>query len=530
MLSAFFTAALRSPDRRKTLWRALVSHVLFLAGSAWLLAGSQSGWGGVLLGQLLLTAGIVEGALLVGWRLTQLPKSQALEFLLVSPLQPSRVLLGEALVGLAFLGLVTLTGLPLLALLTGTGLLRPADVVVLLVMPFTWGAVTGLGLAVWAYESALFRRVGERFALGLVVLYLFLGVLAGDTLLPWLLELPDDLGRPLYTALLVLRDYNPFGVMRYWSLNPAELAWGRVAGFEVFALSLVPLLLWRAARRLKPHFHERHYKPALLRDRGDRGQIGDQPLTWWAVRRVWEYSGRINFWLAGGFGVLYALYTLAGPHWPARMSSTVFVICDRLAGTAGLATGLVVLAAVPAAFQYGLWDPNSSERCRRLELLLLTRLDARDYWHAAVTAAWGRGRGYFGVAVLLWVTAAIAGQASVAQVISAAASGVLLWGLYFALGFRAFSRGRQANGLGVLLTLGLPLAAIALFRLGLPFPATLIPAGGVYGAAQWSSAVWFVGPVLVGLLTLLVAWEARRSCDAQLRHWYDLNHGSKLMS
>jgi len=190
----------------------------------------------------------------------------------------------------------------------------------------------------------------------------------------------------------------------------------------------------------------------------------------------------------------------------------------------------VVLAAVPAAFQYGLWDPNSRERCRRLELLLLTRLDARDYWHAAVTAAWGRGRGYFGVAVLLWGTAAVAGQASVAQVLSAAASGVLLWGLYFALGFRAFSRGRQANGLGVLLTLGLPLAAVALFRLDLPLAATLIPPGGVYGAAQWSSPAWFVGPVLVALLTLLVAWEAQRSCDAQLRHWYDLHHGNKLIT
>ena len=40
--------------------------------------------GPMVLGNGLLVAGIVEGALLVGWRLTQLPKSQALEFLLVS--------------------------------------------------------------------------------------------------------------------------------------------------------------------------------------------------------------------------------------------------------------------------------------------------------------------------------------------------------------------------------------------------------------------------------------------------------------
>src|SRR5262249_7637206 len=180
---------------------------------------------------------------------TQLPKSQALEFLLVSPLQPSRILLCEALVGLAFLALVTLTGLPLLVLLAVTQLLQPVDVWVLLSMPLTWGAIAGLGLTVWAYDAGLFRRVGEGFVLGLVLAYLFLGVLAGDALLPWLLELPDDLGRRFHTALLVLRDYNPFGVMRYWSLNPAESAWGRVAGFEVFSLALVPLLLWRGPRR-----------------------------------------------------------------------------------------------------------------------------------------------------------------------------------------------------------------------------------------------------------------------------------------
>jgi hypothetical protein len=35
------------------------------------------------LGHILLVAGVVEGATLIGWRLTQLPRSQALDFLLV---------------------------------------------------------------------------------------------------------------------------------------------------------------------------------------------------------------------------------------------------------------------------------------------------------------------------------------------------------------------------------------------------------------------------------------------------------------
>src|SRR5262249_17351404 len=115
-------------------------------------------------------------------------------------------------------------------------------------------------------------------------------------------------------------------------------------------------------------------------------------------------------------------------------------------GLPSLAAALVILAAVPAAFQYGLWDANAHERCRRLELLLLTRLGGRGYWGAAAAAAWKRGRGYFVVAVILWLAACWAGQLTCLQAVAAAATGVLLWGLYFTLGFRAFARGFQANG------------------------------------------------------------------------------------
>ncbi len=52
---------------------------------------------------LVLVAGIINGTLGMGWRLTQLPKSQALEFLLVSSVRPPSVLIAEALVGLILL-------------------------------------------------------------------------------------------------------------------------------------------------------------------------------------------------------------------------------------------------------------------------------------------------------------------------------------------------------------------------------------------------------------------------------------------
>ena len=117
---------------------------------------------------------------------------------------------------------------------------------------------------------------------------------------------------------------------------------------------------------------------------GASGCPEERPLTWWAVRRVTKYSGRVNLWLAGGFGILYALYTIAGPNWPSWLGRRIFMIFDDAGGVAMWAAALVVLAAVPAAFQYGLWDSNTLDRCRRLELLLLSRLDGRDYWQAAL--------------------------------------------------------------------------------------------------------------------------------------------------
>jgi hypothetical protein len=531
MLYPFFALAAQSPSRQGAFRRAAAAHLAVLAGAVWALARPAPGEPPTLLGHLLLVAGIVEGAVLVGWRLTQLPKSRALEFLLVSPLRPRRLLAGEALVGLAQLGLVTLAGLPVLALLVAAGRLDPLDPLPLLVMPFTWGALTGLGLTVWAYEPQGVRRWGERVVMGMVVLYLVVGVLAGEKLRRWLNALPPAWGARVFHGFSGLHTHNPFGVLRFWLEGRVEDAWERACGLQAAALALVALLLARAACRLQAHFHELHYQPARDLSGLARPGVGDRPLTWWAVKRVTRYSGRINLWLAGGFGVLYALYTVAGPHWPAWMGRRVFQICDGAGGPAGLAAALVVLAAVPAAFQYGLWDSSTQDRCRRLELLLLTRLEARDYWNAAAGAAWRRGRGYFAVALILWGGAVAAGQAPARQVAAAVAAGVLLWSLYFALGFRAFARGLQANGLGMLLTVGLPLGAYGLARLGRPLLGALLPPGMVYHAAAGpASLAWLPGPVLVAAVTLAVGRWSLRYCDRELRRWYDRHAGHKVMS
>ncbi len=531
MFASFFALAALSPTRQRTFRRAVVVHLLLLMAAAWPLVRQGPHGSPALLGDLLLIAGVVEGAALVGWRLAQMPKSQALEFLLVSPLRPHWLLLHEACVGLAQLALVTLAGLPVLALLVAVGLLDPLDPIPFVVMPLTWGAVVGLGLTVWAYESQGVRRWGERGVMALVVLYLAVGVLAGENLKHWLDALPFGLGKTALQAFTAFHLYNPFGMMQCWTDWGVAVVWEKAAWLEAGALAVIALLLVRGARRLEGHFQELHYRPIALRPGAARPPVGDRPLSWWAVRRVTRYSGRINLWLAGGFGLLYALYTAAGPHWPAWMGQRVFQIFDQMGGVAGLAAGLVVLAAVPAAYQYGLWDSNAHDRCRRLELLLLSGLDARDYWNAAAAAAWKRGRGYFAVALLLWTSAVVAGRMTAGQAGAAAATGVLLWGLYFTLGFRAFARGTQANGLGVLLTVGLPLTAYALFRLDWPALAALTPPGAVYVAAVGPAASnALFGPVIVAVLTLAVARRAQDRCDRDLRAWYDRSHGAKVMA
>src|SRR5262245_20340016 len=158
----FFKQAMISPGRQSAFRRAVVFHLVWLSLGAWAALNMPPKYLSYVLGDALMVAGIIEGAALIGWRLAQLPKSQALEFLLVSPIQPRRVFAYEAGVGLARLALVTLTGLPIFLLLAWVGRIEMGDVPPLLLMPLTWGAITGLGLTVWAYERRDIRRWGER--------------------------------------------------------------------------------------------------------------------------------------------------------------------------------------------------------------------------------------------------------------------------------------------------------------------------------------------------------------------------------
>jgi hypothetical protein len=529
MLQAFLIQAAVSPSRQRTFRWAVISHLALLVACVWW-ACYRPALAGAMVGYVLLTAGIVEGAILIGWRLSQLPKSQALEFLLVSPLRPAGVFLGEATVGLARLAMISFSSLVVLVFFVLAGYLDWIDVGPLIFMPWTWGAITGLGLTAWAYEPVIVRRWGERFMMLMIGIYLVVGVLAGEHLKEWIAWLPPVLARLVLDSVLGFHHYNPFAVLHFWFTDDLAATWDTMLWVESLALGAVLLLLGRCAWRLRGHFHDHHYRPFSEARGGNRGTPGDHPLSWWAVRRVTEYAGRANLWAAGGFGILYAVYTLAGPAWPSWLGSSVFKIFDDSGGVPVWATALVVLSAVPAAFQYGLWDSNTHDRCLRLELLLLTGLTARDYWNAAAAAAWIRGRGYFFVACVLFLSAVIARIVTPLQGVAAVAGGGLLWALYFAVGFRAFTRGMEANRMGLALTIGLPIAVFVLTKIGWSFFAACLPPGAVYYAAQSGESVaWLFGMVLSGALALVIGRRAIHSCDHQLRLWYEQHHGRAIL-
>ncbi len=529
MLKPFFAAAMLAPGRQLAFRRVAVAHVLTVAGLSYAAAADARN-SLTTVAYLLLVLGLVEGAALVGWRLTQLPKSQALEFLLTSPLRPRRVFLAEALVGVGRFALVWLAGLPVLGGLLFAGAVGPADLVPLFVMPFVWGVAAGLGLTAWVYEPRAVRRVGELICLGGVVVYLVVGVVAGENLRLWLEELPESVGRVLFDGVIFLHTMNPFGVVRYWFAPDRVdwLAWERFELLHLFAAGLIGFAGVRAAFRLKGHFHDRHYRPLDSGRESQLEKIGDRPLSWWAVRRVMEYSGRVNLWLAGGFSLLYAAFIVAGDDWPAWMGRLVFLLFEGWGGAPAIATALVVMAAVPAVFQFGLWDPTVQDRCRRLELLLLTELTGGDYWHASLAAAWRRGRGYLFAAGVLWLALGLSGRNSWAEVAAAAAGGAALWAFSFAVGFRAFAAGAQSNGLASLVTLGLPALVFGLVKLKLDVLANLVPTGLCYTPLRYGLTwAWAAGLALTGSAAAVMTRRGLDRCEADLRRWYDRNQGRK---
>ena len=164
----------------------------------------------------------------------------------------------------------------------------------------------------WAFEPVGVRRWGERIVMVLIVIYLTVGVLAAEKLAVWLRDLPPELGETLLDGVRLFHAYSPFTVLRDVLRDPPHKIVERFLILQGLGLVLLGFLTWRAASRLQGHFRDRHYMPVQDVSRQHRPAVGERPLAWWAVKRVSEYSGRVNLWLAGGFALLYAAYTVAG--------------------------------------------------------------------------------------------------------------------------------------------------------------------------------------------------------------------------
>lgn len=528
MLYPFFELAARSPSRQKNFRQLLAMHLAVVAG-ALLLCGLSGGNLPLFLGQALLVSGIVEGALLIGWRLTQLPKSKFLEPLLLSPVPAPVVLLGEQLVGLTYLAFLALSSAPVLVGLAAAGLLDPVNAIVVGLHGLLWGAAVGLGLTCWAYEPDRVRKWGTRFSGALLLGYLVIGGLFGEHTLSLLSSLPGAIGLWTVDVLLFLHLNNPFSIVLFLGQANTPGLLPRLLWVESCGGAAVVFFLLRAASRLKEHYMDRHFRPIADVAGDDRGVITDRPLNWWAVKRVSEYSGQINLYLAFGASIAYSLYLIFENSWPQWLGRHVFAILEALGGVPAVCTVLFLLAAVPFAYQYGLWDSSIPDRCRRLELLLLTELDANDYAVASFAASWRRGGGYVWAAGLLLAAGWWSGRHALANVAAAGMLGLLVILLYFAVSYRVFASNRGGAALGFGLTVVLPLLTWGLGSIDAGRFAAWTPPGAIYYALFADSRdTWtpVAGAFVLGLAASAILLQlGLLHFDAELRRWFDQHSG-----
>jgi hypothetical protein len=522
MLIEFFRQASRSPSRQRFFRTMGVIHFLVLAAVILIVFQGHRIPIAAAVGDGIILLGIVEGALVVGWRLVQWPKSRALEPLLLANLSSASVMAGEQVVGLTMLASLQIVSLPLLTILHSYGHLPFYSLWLFPLQGLLWGALTGFGLVWWAYEPKIVSWWGER-VIGLVLLmYFIIGGLAGEHTIPFLRQLPGGWGNTIVDSMLAFHSSNPFANMHRLA-NGDPNVWKSLWITSGIAVTLLVLMLIRSAYRLKSHYTDRHYRPVADDGSRRRGTIGDQPLTWWAVKRVHEYAGRVNLYLAGGAAVLYSAYLIAGPHWPTWLGSQIFEIFEQNGGVASITTILVLLTAVPAAYQYGLWDASKSDRCQRLENLLVTDLDALDYERASWAASWSRGRGYFYAALLVWTAGAVAGRITWLQMLLAMGAGWLLLLVYFIIGFRCLARNGGGASIGFFLSVILPLGTWGLASSGYVWIAKLLPPGIVYYAAADLHEIHLGWVIILALLAFGVFFmlHSRRAFDGEIRRSFE---------
>ena len=433
-----------------------------------------------------LLSAIVLGAFLTGWRLSQWPKSRAAEFQMVTPARDIELIGGELVAGIFRTSIVVLSGAPLIALLWGLKWITAIDALALVVVPWIAGCLSGALLAVVAYEPQWVRKWLERAVLGVILVYLVALGLLGSYVLPRLLAWWSQLSGLPADALAgmgaTMRYVNPFRFLgAVGDADPASMAWRLLAVTACLALA-VTLCAWRLAVRLRPHYDEENYALRRRRRRRD-GAVGNAPLSWWTRRRVSQFKGRINLYLLWFTVGLYAAWMHYEASWPPWLAVAQLMMIERLGGATLLLLASLQLAVVPIAFLSGLWDSTPAQRVRRLELLLVSPLAARDFLRASVVAAWTRSRGYVLAAMIMLAALRSTGQVNAAGglLIATLAGSYLL--LAFAAAFRDFAQAgteRQMAIRGLSWSAAVPLVTVLLVQLKVWPLALASPLGAIY--------------------------------------------------
>lgn len=529
MLWPFYEQAGRSISRQLSFRRLL--FVLMIGLAVMCLVPIRFGRPNLViaLGLTLLFGGIISGGLLIGWRLTQLPKSRSLEPLLLAPVDSIHLMLGEQIVAVTYFGLIMLSSVPILVLCVSMQWMQPLDALVLFVIAFTWGSFAGLGLTWWTYEPERLRKWVEQIFGITMLVYVSTAVMFFERFLAWARGLPSGWGRWIHEVLLFIHTFNPFDLIFRIGWGMSSDIWFRFWALEGVALVGLTFFVLRSAYRLKNHYLDQNYRPRVERTRKGDLKIQDWPLRVWAILRVSQYSGRANVWLAWGIAVSYSAYMLMGTSWPAWMGKRIFISFDRVGGVPAVSTVFALLAAVPAAYQYGLWDNSIPERCRRLETFLMTKLTAWDYFDASVRAAWHRGQGYFFPATLLWIAYWYAGRLPTLALLCTLYCSVAIIISYMALGFSQFTRTSGNNAIGFVLTFLLPVVTWGVGEAGLKYVAAALPGGAIFfassGKASGLELLYFAGVWSIWLsVSGFIHYRTIRSFDHDLRDWYDRNH------
>lgn len=433
--------------------------------------------------QLLI--GIVTGGCLMGWRLAQLPKSRALEFTLMAPGSDWELIGGEAFSAALRTFVVLSAPLPILLVAYGAGWIGATQAAAIYAVPIAAGCLTGLGLAVAAYEPPWVRKLIERLLLFVILAYLVFCGLLGATFVPWISQQWAEwqlTSNTMSTALAVIAALNPFGLVNDVAQRPELVGAVRVAAVVLLLLTLSLACLCRLVRRLRPHQYEENYE-RQFDGRAYRQSVGNRPLSWWTARRVSRFKGNINLYLAWATIGLYSSWLVLADRWPPWLATQLLWTIESYGGGALLAAAAVQLAVVPTAFLNGLWDSNEQQRARRLELLLVTPLAAHHYLAASVTAAWGRGRGYVLALLVLWAAALQSGRIDATTMITLLAVAGIYFLLSFAVMFRFFARTDGDNDVtirGIFWSIGLPLLTVALYQSGAWAMFAASPLGAVY--------------------------------------------------